>query len=245
MTFELSQTGTILIFVILLIFGYLFGSIPSGYLAGKWLKGIDLREYGSGTVSGSMVWEHVARWAVVPVGLFDIFKGALPTWLGLHLGLGETAAMLIGFAAVLGHNWPLYLKFHGGRGYSPFLGELLVLFPWGVAIVLAGLVVGNLFKSPAVPLFVVVLMPLVAPMLNGPAVVLWMCIGMTIITIIKRLEANQRPLPAEPVERRKIILRRIFLDRDIQDQQAWIHREPSSANIKSTGEVENNGNDHS
>jgi len=101
------------------------------------------------------------------------------------------------------------------------------------------------FKSPAVPLFVVVLMPLVAPMLNGPAVVLWMCIGMTIITIIKRLEANQRPLPAEPVERRKIILRRIFLDRDIQDQQAWIHREPSSANIKSTGEVENNGNDHS
>lgn len=245
MMFELSQTGTILIFVILLLFGYLFGSIPSGYLAGKWLKGIDLREYGSGTVSGSMVWEHVARWAVVPVGLFDIFKGALPTWLGLRLGLGETAAMLIGFAAVLGHNWPLYLKFHGGRGYSPFLGELLVLFPWGVVIVLAGLAVGNLFKSPAVPFLVVILMPLVAPALHGPVIVLWTCMGMTIITIIKRVEANQRPLPADPVERRKVILRRIFLDRDIQDQQAWIHREPASASIKSTGEVDNNGIHHS
>jgi glycerol-3-phosphate acyltransferase PlsY len=44
-----------------MIFGYLFGSIPSGYLAGKWLKGIDLRLYGSGTVSASMVWEHVAN----------------------------------------------------------------------------------------------------------------------------------------------------------------------------------------
>jgi len=99
---------------------YLLGSIPSAYLAGKWLKGIDLRKYGSGTVSASMVWEHVAKWAVVPVGLFDIFKGALPTWLSIRLGLSEAAAMVIGFAAVVGHNWPLYLNFHGGRGFSPF-----------------------------------------------------------------------------------------------------------------------------
>ncbi len=245
MIFEPSQTGTILIFVLLLLFGYLFGSIPSGYLAGKWLKGIDLREYGSGTVSGSMVWEHVARWAVVPVGLFDIFKGAFPTWLGLRLGFGETAAMWIGFAAVTGHNWPLYLRFHGGRGYSPFLGELLVLFPWGVVGVLAGLAVGNLFKSPAIPFFVVVLMGFLAAPVMGSEVVLWLCIGMTIITIIKRLEANQRPLPVEPGERRKVILRRILLDRDIKDQQAWIHRNSASVNNKSTIEVENNGNDHS
>ena len=66
---------SIALFVLLLLFGYLLGSIPSGYLAGKWIKGIDLRNYGSGTVSGSMVWEHVARWAVVPVGQCQIAGG--------------------------------------------------------------------------------------------------------------------------------------------------------------------------
>jgi glycerol-3-phosphate acyltransferase PlsY len=208
----------------------LLGSIPSGYLAGKWIKGIDLRNYGSGTVSGSMVWEHVARWAVVPVGLFDIFKGVLSTWLGLRLGLGEVAAMLVGLAAIIGHNWPVYLNFHGGRGFSPFLGVLLVLFPWGVAITLAGLAIGNPLRSPAIPLFVVMGLPIVSPYLNGSPTVLWLAAGMTVITIVKRLEANRRPLPTDPVERRKVILRRIFLDRDIQDHKSWIQREPHQHN---------------
>ena len=225
---NLSPFGSLVVFIVLVLFGYLLGSIPSGYLAGKWIKGIDLRNYGSGTVSGSMVWEHVAKWAVVPVGLFDIFKGALPTWLAMRLGLGETSAMIAGFAAVIGHNWPIYLNFHGGRGLSPFLGELLVLFPWGVVILLAGLLLGNIFRSPAIPLLVVMSLPVFSTWLNGSSVVLGMAIGMTVITIAKRLEANRRPLPEDAVERRKVILRRIFLDRDIQDQRAWIHRQPIS-----------------
>jgi len=134
--------------------------------------------------------------------------------------------MLIGFAAVIGHNWPIYLGFHGGRGFSPFLGELLVLFPWGVVIILAGLALGNVFRCPAIPLFVIILMPIFTSLLHGPPILLWLAILMTIITIIKRLEANRRPLPADPDERCKVILRRIFLDRDIQDQKAWIHRAP-------------------
>jgi len=227
---EMTQFWSIVGFAFLLLFGYLLGSIPSGYLAGKWIKGIDLRNYGSGTVSGSMVWEHVAKWAVVPVGLFDIFKGALPTWLGLRLGLGEVAAMLIGFAAIIGHNWPVYLNFHGGRGFSPFLGTLLAFFPWGVPIILAGLGIGNVFGSPAIPLFVLISLPIFAALLNGPSIVLWLSVGMTVITIVKRLEANRRPLPNDPLERRNVILRRIFLDRDIQDHESWIQREPHQHN---------------
>jgi len=226
MSSEFTPFWSALAFILLGAGAYLLGSVPSAYLAGKWLKGIDLRKYGSGTVSGSMVWEHVAKWAVVPVGLFDIFKGAFPTWLSIRLGLSETAAMVIGFAAVVGHNWPLYLNFHGGRGFSPFLGELLVLFPWGVLIVLTGLGIGNLFRSPAIPLATIFLLPVFASLLNGPVIIPGLSIGMALITVIKRLEANRRPLPADPVERRKVILRRIFLDRDIQDQRAWIRREP-------------------
>ncbi len=219
-------------FILMVLFAYLLGSIPSGYLAGKWIKGIDLREYGSGTVSGSMVWEHVAKWAVFPVGIFDIFKGALPTWLSLKLGLSEQAAMVVGLAAVIGHNWPIYLNFQGGRGLSPFLGELFVLFPLGMLILLIGLGIGNRLKSPAIPLFTIILLPVFAALFNGPESMLWLALGMTAITILKRLEANGRPLPEDPQERHDVILRRIFLDRDIQDHEEWIRREPESPNNK-------------
>jgi glycerol-3-phosphate acyltransferase PlsY len=222
--FALSKPVLSIIF--LLLFGYFFGSIPSGYLAGKWIKGIDLRQYGSGTVSGSMVWEHVAKWAVVPVGLFDIFKGAFPTWLGLRLGMGELAAMLAGFAAIVGHNWSIYLNFQGGRGFSPFLGELLVLFPWGLVIVMAGLAIGNIFQNPIFPLFTVLLLPFFAQFLQDSPIVLWCSLGMTLITLIKRLEANRRPLPADRIERQRTIIRRLLLDRDIQDHEEWIRQEP-------------------
>jgi glycerol-3-phosphate acyltransferase PlsY len=219
-------------FILMVLFAYLLGSIPSGYLAGKWIKGIDLREYGSGTVSGSMVWEHVAKWAVFPVGIFDIFKGALPTWLSLKLGLSEQAAMVVGLAAVVGHNWPIYLNFQGGRGLSPFLGELFVLFPLGMLILLIGLGIGNRLKSPAIPLFTIILLPVFAALFDGPKSMLWLALGMTIITVLKRLEANGRPLPEDPQERHEVILRRIFLDRDIQDHEEWIRREPESPNNK-------------
>jgi glycerol-3-phosphate acyltransferase PlsY len=162
--------------ILLIVFAYLLGSIPSGYLAGKWIKGIDLREYGSGTVSGSMVWEHVAKWAVFPVGIFDIFKGALPTWLSLKLGLSEQAAMVVGLAAVVGHNWPIYLNFQGGRGLSPFLGELFVLFPLGMLILLIGLGIGNRLKSPAIPLFTIILLPVFAALFDGPKSMLWLAL---------------------------------------------------------------------
>ena len=223
---------TAMTFILMVVFAYLLGSIPSGYLAGKWIKGIDLREYGSGTVSGSMVWEHVAKWAVLPVGIFDIFKGALPTWLSLKLGLSQQAAMVVGLAAVVGHNWPIYLNFQGGRGLSPFLGELFVLFPLGMLILLIGLGIGNRLKSPAIPLFTIILLPVFAALFDGPESMLWLALGMTAITILKRLEANGRPLPEDPQERHDVILRRIFLDRDIQDHEEWIRREPESSNNK-------------
>lgn len=140
--------------------------------------------------------------------------------------MGEVVAMLAGSSSIIGHNWPIYLNFHGGRGFSPFLGQLLVLFPWGTLIVLAGLGLGNLFHSPAIPLVVVILLPIFTTWLNGPSIVLWCSILMVLITLIKRVEANQRPLPTNQTERRKVILRRILLDRDIQDHRAWIRKKP-------------------
>ena len=212
--------------ILLTVTGYILGSIPTAYLAGRWVKGIDLRRHGSGTVSGSMVWEHVARWALFPVGIFDIFKGVLPVWLCLWLGLNENLAALAGLAAVAGHNWPIFLGFTGGRGLSPFLGVLLVMFPWGIPWMLSFLAVGYLLGDSAPwALGSLLLLPLYTRWLDGPVPIAWAALFMVALTVTKRLEANRRPLPKEKQMRRTMLLRRVLLDRDISSHKEWINRQ--------------------
>jgi glycerol-3-phosphate acyltransferase PlsY len=212
--------------MLLILGGYLLGSIPSGYLAGRWIKGIDLRKYGSGTVSGSMVWEHVAHWAIIPVGVMDILKATFPVWLGLKLSMSEEVSVAAGLAAVVGHNWPIYLHFSGGRGISPFLGVLLIVFPWGFPWMLLFLAVGYLLGDSAPwALAGLILLPLFNHWIGGPAIIFWLTAFMLVITIIKRLEANHRPLPQERRARRTVLLRRIFFDRDIASHKEWINRQ--------------------
>jgi glycerol-3-phosphate acyltransferase PlsY len=213
--------------LLLIAGGYLLGSIPTAYLVGKWLRNLDVRQYGSGTVSGSMVFEHVARWAVVPVGLFDMAKAGLPAWLAVQLGLGMTVAAAAGLAAVAGHNWPVFLRFTGGRGLGTFMGVLLVLFPWGFPWMLAFLAVGWLLGDSAPwALLSLVTLPLFASVLGGPDVVTPASGVMLLLTLAKRLEANGRPLPPAGRERRAVLLRRLFLDRDIASHAEWIQRRP-------------------
>jgi glycerol-3-phosphate acyltransferase PlsY len=213
--------------LVLMVVAYLLGSIPTAYLVSRWVKGIDIRRYGSGTVGGSMVYEHVNRWLVVPVGLFDIAKAAFPTWMGMQLGYGEPGAMAAGLAALVGHNWPLYLNFIGGRGIGSFLGILLVLFPWGDVWFLAFLAIGTaLGDSAPWALASIASMPLLIWRLDGASTLYWLVGGMLIITLVKRLEANRRPLPPDGPERRRVIWLRLIYDRDIPDHKSWIRRQP-------------------
>ncbi len=218
--------------ILLLIGSYLLGSIPSAYVAGRLLKGIDLREHGSGTVSGTGVYYHVGKWAAIAVGLLDIGKGAFPTWLGLKLDLGLSAALVAGLAAVVGHNWPLYLNFKGGRGLSPFAGMLLVVSLWAPLILLTALGIGRLLKSTALAsLLALTILPLVSQATGEPMEVTWACLGMLLITLIKRLEANRLPLPSG-IERKGILIRRLLFDRDIRDGEAWVSRKPASNGLE-------------
>jgi glycerol-3-phosphate acyltransferase PlsY len=221
--------------VLLIVGAYLLGSVSASYLVGRWLGGKDLRQYGSGTLGGSMVFEHVGRWALAPVALFDVGKAALPAWLALQLGLGVPVSAAAGLAAAVGHNWSIYMRFYGGRGIGTFVGIWLVLFPWGLFWVVGFLGIGWVLGDSA-PWFLVGLLtaPLLAHLVDGPDIVGPLAGAMVLITLAKRLEANRRPLPPPGPERRRVLLRRAFLDRDITSHKEWIDRKPD-AEAESTG----------
>lgn len=211
----------------LIVGGYLLGSISSTYWIGRWLGRKDLRQYGSGALGGSMAYEHVGRWTVVPIALFDIGKAALPTWLGLMLGFGEGVAAAAGLAAAVGHNWSIFLRFRGGRGMATFVGVWLVLYPPAVVWFGALLAIGwRLGDSGPWLLVSLLTIPLLARLLGGPQIVGPAAGAMILITLAKRVEADGRPWPPLGAERWKVFLRRAFLDRDVASHEEWIRREP-------------------
>ncbi len=213
--------------VLLILGGYLLGSISSTYLIGRWLGNKDLRQYGSGTLGGSMVYEHVGRWAVVPVVLFDIAKATLPALVGLRLGLGEMVAAAAGLAAAIGHNWSVFLRFTGGRGMATFVGVWLVFFPLGIVWQGGLLAIGwRLGDSAPWLLASLLTMPLVAHVVGGADVVGPIVGAMVLLTLVKRLEGNRRPWPSSRQERLRVLIRRALLDRDITSHEEWIRREP-------------------
>jgi glycerol-3-phosphate acyltransferase PlsY len=112
--------------------GYLLGSIPSAYVAGRLRKGIDIRTVGSRTMGAINVYYEVGRTAAILVLLVDIGKGIAAVLLARWLGADSIFPALAGLAAVLGHIFPFSLKFHGGRGGATTIGVLLILLPWAI-----------------------------------------------------------------------------------------------------------------
>ena len=214
---------------LLVLFGYLCGSVSFAYLCGRLCRGIDLREYGSAKLSGSNVYHQVSGPAMVVVGILDIGKAALPTWIGLRLGLGLAAAVLAGLAAMVGHNWSLFLGLKGGRGIATAIGVLLVVFPWGFPWLLGWLAAGRLVPrvAAAPALLGFVTLPLLAQIAGQAAETVWGCLAMLAIAVVKRLEGNRAVLPFGR-KRWAVLGRRLLLDRDKADFDSWIERVPGA-----------------
>lgn len=123
----------------LVAFGYLLGSVPSGWVVMKVYRNQDVRKLGSGNIGAANVFRAGGPGAFAATLIADGLKGFIPVLLGIVLGLGDQEITLaaIGLAAVLGHTWPIYLGFRGGKGVATSGGVLLALAP--VALVLAGL----------------------------------------------------------------------------------------------------------
>ena len=118
-------------YLLLIPIAYRLGSIPSGYLAGRWLKGIDIREHGSGSTGATNVLRHVGKTPALIVFLVDVFKGSAAVLVAKQLLGGDAHGWLVaaGLLALAGHIWPIWLKGKGGKAVATGLGMLLGLLP--------------------------------------------------------------------------------------------------------------------
>jgi glycerol-3-phosphate acyltransferase PlsY len=114
----------------LLLLGYLAGSLPFGVWVTRWARGVDVREQGSGNIGATNVARVAGKKLGVLVLFLDAAKGALPVVLALRtLPDSPRVHVAVGVAAFLGHCFPVWLKFRGGKGVATAAGVLLVLVP--------------------------------------------------------------------------------------------------------------------
>lgn len=194
--------------------GFLAGMVPFSNLVARRTRGVDLRSVGTGTVSGTGLYEVAGFGALAVAGICDVAKGAVgPALAGRDR---PVAAALAGGAAVAGHNWSPLLRGAGGRGISPAMGALLVQSWPGTLVLLGGMAGGRLAGETALGSFVadVALVPVLwrlrgrAGALAGAAVLVPM--------VAKRLMGNR---PARD-RRAATYLNRLLLDRDTRQRAA-------------------------
>ena len=123
--------------VVGLAVGYLLGSIPTGLWLGRWRGGVDIRASGSGRTGATNTFRSLGvRWSVF-VLLLDGLKGAVPILIVMAVWDSPTGDVLAGLAAIVGHQFPLYAGFQGGRGAATAMGASLAIVPMGVVFALA------------------------------------------------------------------------------------------------------------
>lgn len=169
--------NTVTVLLLLLVASYITGSFPTSIIVGKIVKGIDIREHGSGNAGGTNVFRVLGWKPALVVVIVDVFKGWLATFLyPVFLFPGQLAIdqgvvqILCGFAAVLGHTYTVFAGFRGGKGVGTLAGMLLALYPivfplclgvFVITLMMSGYVsLSSIMASVFLPLFLLLLPPL-------------------------------------------------------------------------------------
>jgi len=222
-------------FILLLVSAYLAGSIPTAYLVGRWWRGIDVRQYGSGNVGASNLVRLKARWLVVLVTIFDIGKGILMVWAAQAAGLSIAQQVAVGLAAIIGHNWPVFLRLSGGRGvlttlgvafFLPLANGPLVPWPLIISLSLVAIFTFGFHNLPVGTIAGMAALPLAGWIAGDPLAMTLGFLAMFLVMVTRRLTASKTSLTAS-VPTRELVINRLLFDRDIKDKEAWIYRKPA------------------
>ena len=216
------------IWTLLLVGAYLLGSVPVSYLVAK-AHGIDLRVEGTKQVGSGHLWRTTSRKYGLAIGIWDFAKGMIMVSVAHALDMNITQQVAVGLAAVAGHNWPVFLRFHGGRGAATTLGIVIIIpsindstaLPAiiAVAVVVLGTVI---VRSSPLPVFLAAAsLPLTYWAFNEEFGVIMAFLAVFLVIAIKRMTAQ--PVDEHlAISMKELLFNRLLFDRDIRDRKAWM-----------------------
>jgi glycerol-3-phosphate acyltransferase PlsY len=192
-------------FLLCALTGYGLGSVPVGLIVGRVARGIDIREYGSGKTGFTNVLRTVGtRWGIVAL-LGDLAKGALPVVLARLIADDPYVQTVAGLAAAIGHDWPLFAGFQGGRGVSTSFGAALAmspipavaLLPVGIGLVAYTRIMSTMSVGMA-PVLAIVFVVLAAVGYHSWAYAVYAVIAAAIVVVLHRENIERLIAGTEP-----------------------------------------------
>lgn len=177
-----------MVYVLPIVAGYLLGSISFSFLIGKWIKGIDIRNHGSGNAGATNTLRVLGKGPAVFVLLLDVLKGVVAVlisyWIAPDVNWVHAAA---GLASIIGHNWPIYFGFRGGKGIATTIGVTITLVP--IPVIIAGVVaivsiVITRYVSLGSLLFTG-LLPFVTAAFHSVDAIFWMTIVLAVLAYLR------------------------------------------------------------
>ncbi|HEX7120443.1 MAG TPA: glycerol-3-phosphate 1-O-acyltransferase PlsY [Longimicrobiales bacterium] len=184
----------------LLLASYLLGAVPTSYLVGRWARGIDLRQHGSGNLGATNAFRVLGWRLALPVLLFDIFKGWLPTFVFPRLDAAAPEwALAYGIAAIIGHVFSVYVRFRGGKGIATSAGVFLALAPLAVLVgvlIWSAVVAATRIVSLA-SIVAALTLPLIVYAIRGTTAVFWVSAALAAFVIYAHRSNIRRLLRGE------------------------------------------------
>ena len=179
-----------------IVIGYLLGSIPSAYIVGRWVKGVDIRQLGGGNMGAVNIMREVGTTAGFAVLFADMAKGLVAVLIAQWLHLPLLFVFIVGLAVVVGHSWPVWLRFKGGKGAATAMGVLLALAPveFGISfaiIVIVVLVTSNMRLGMGIGL---TFLPLIIWLFGGEGSIIAYSIGLPLFVGLRSIPTFKREL---------------------------------------------------
>lgn len=182
--------------ILSIIIGYLLGSIPIAYIVSRIRKGVDIRNVGSGNMGAANVMREIGTHEGIFVGLIDIAKGVGAILIAQALNISELWVFGAGFAALVGHNFPVFAGFRGGRGSATIIGIFLVLAPQSMLVTLVVVAIPHFTSRQfgAATLIGFALLPLFVWLFEGSLMLVCYVLAIDIFMLVRNLSRIKQVL---------------------------------------------------